>query len=75
MTIHGPNGEVATLKSARPDGFLHEHIDKARDFEFSVEYEAFKGWVNNMSPDLAHVLFTAPICSEHEVPVDQCGCP
>lgn len=35
MTIHGPNGEVATLGSARPEGFLPVDINKARDFTFA----------------------------------------
>ncbi len=35
MTIHGPNGEKATLRSARPEGFIRVDIEKAADFEFS----------------------------------------
>jgi len=39
------------------------------------DYQAFKQWVEQMSPELTHVLFESPICAEHEVPVSQCRCP
>jgi hypothetical protein len=40
-----------------------------------AEYQACKALIRQQMPELAHVLFDAPICAEHNVPVDQCGCP
>lgn len=48
---------------------------KAEAAAADADYQAFKKQIASMSPDLAHVLFESPICSEHEVPVSQCGCP
>jgi hypothetical protein len=51
MTVTGPNGEVATLRSARPGGFITIDVDKARDFAFNqtlIPGEVRRAWLRHI---------------------------